>query len=185
MKKKIVMLLAIALGSVTAVNAQVRVSEPEFEQQVLLLTSDSTGVLLDKEKSTMKTSTSKWGMIPIPGASLLDKAKTFMRIEGKEAKVITKDKHVRLIVRAEKNSTDPTEMFGIVKFDVKKKNREYLFAEGGLLSGTQINFGKVSEKFKASKYGTSSYLIELDDLQPGQYGLSSNSVFSAATFAVQ
>lgn len=53
MKKKIVMLLAIALGSVTAANAQVRVSEPEFEQQVLLLTSDSTGVLLDKEKSTM------------------------------------------------------------------------------------------------------------------------------------
>lgn len=186
MKKKLLLLFMIANSvSMMKVNAQVRVAEPEFEQQVMLLTSDSTAVLLDKEKCEMKSHSSSWGLIPLPGTNLLDKVKIVMRLSGKEAKVKTHSGKIRLIVRVEKNTVDPADIFGVVKFEEKKKSREYVYTEGGVVGGTKLNFGKGTEKFKGSKYGTSSYLIEIADVRPGQYGLSATSLLDAATFGVE
>ena len=43
-------------------------------------------------------------------------------------------------------------------------------AEVGTLSATKTN-NLASVDFKAKKYGESSYLIQLEDLEPGEYGI--------------
>ena len=76
----------------------------------------------------------------------------------------------RLIIRAKDNTTDPNSFISIFKFDVTKKERRYQLAESGTLSKTETN-NLSSVEFKAKKYGTSSYLLLLEDLQPGEYGI--------------
>ena len=184
MKKFI--LLAVLLVSVSAADAQVKVEEPEFEGQVMLLTSDSTGVILDREKSIMKSKSNHLGFLPIPGSFLLESNKTVLRFKGSQAKNTVKSGKVRLVIRAEKNTMDPKLVFSIFKFDVKKNNRENLFSKSSMLSGTDMNIDGGTEAINnVHKYGTSSYLIELN-LQPGQYGISySNVPTEAATFGIE
>ncbi len=43
-------------------------------------------------------------------------------------------------------------------------------AESGTLSKTETN-NLSSVEIKAKKYGESSYLIQIDDLTPGEYGI--------------
>ncbi len=76
----------------------------------------------------------------------------------------------RLIIRAKDNTTDPNSFISIFKFDVTKKERRYQLAESGTLSKTETN-NLSSVEFKAKKYGKSSYLLLLEDLQPGEYGI--------------
>ena len=54
--------------------------EPEYIGQVSLVQSANSQVILEKEEAEMKTKTSGFGYIPIPGSSLLDKGKTFLRV---------------------------------------------------------------------------------------------------------
>lgn len=78
---------------------------------------------------------------------------------------------VRLIVRAANNSTDPESFINIFPFEVKGKERRAQLAEVGTLSAAKENsLGQIN--FQAKKYGTSSYLIVIKDLKPGEYGIS-------------
>ena len=54
--KKLFLSLIVALTSVTGLMAQsITVTEPEFTEETLLLTSDSQGVKLSRENGTIKT----------------------------------------------------------------------------------------------------------------------------------
>ena len=164
--KKFILLLFCAIFT-NSIIAQVRVSEPEFAEQIALLTSDTTSVILERENGYLKTKA---------GASLylvgIGKIKSRITIDG--AKSISKvlgSKNTRLIIKAEDNKTDPKSFIDIFKFDVyKNKERRYQIAEAGTLSAVKSN-NLSSIDYVAKKYGETSYLILLADLTPGEYGI--------------
>lgn len=158
------MTLCISLST----NAQkVTVAEPEFAEETLLLVSDSEGALLKRENGTVKTKA---------GASLyltgIGKVKSRLTLAGAQSVNPAKGTSTtRLIVKARDNKTDPNSFINIFKFEIyKKKERRYLLAEAGTLSKSETN-NLSSVDFKAKKYGESSYLIQMDDLEPGEYGI--------------
>ena len=166
MKKLLFILLMCVMASLSIA----QVSEPEYVGQVLLLTSDSTTILLDKEAWTTKSKSSHYGMIPIPGSSLLDKTKMLTIIKGNESKVSVPAGQVRFIIKASDNNLDPTSILGIYKFEAKKKTRERKTGEVSLLTGASLSVGGTDVQFKAVKYGKSSYLVEAV-LEPGEYAI--------------
>ena len=166
MKKKM-MALILSLCTTMFAMAQVTAPEPEFSEETLLLTSDSEGVILKRENGYVKTKA---------GASLyltgIGKVKSRLTINGaKSTNAITAQRTTRLILKAKDNTTDPNSFINIFKFDIyKNKERRYQLAEVGTLSASKTN-NLASIEFKAKKYGESSYLIQLEDLEPGEYGI--------------
>ena len=65
--KKIIFTLVVTMVAGIAL-AQSKNIEPEYIGQVVILNADSTTTLLQKETAKMKAKSSKWGMLPIPGA---------------------------------------------------------------------------------------------------------------------
>ena len=62
-------------------------------------------------------------------------------------------------------------LVNIFPFEVKGKERRAQLAEAGTLSATKTNsLGQIS--FKAKKYRQSSYYIVIENLKPGEYGIS-------------
>lgn len=164
--KKFFAVLLIGLVSVWNATAQVTVDEPEFAEQTLLLVSDAEGVELNRESGTIKAKA---------GASLyltgIGKVKSRLTLKGVTSTSSVKgSSSTRLIVKAKNNSTDPESFISIFQFEVKKNERRYQLAETGTFSKTESN-NLSSVDYKAKKYGASSYLILMDGLQPGEYGI--------------
>lgn len=161
------MALVLSLCTTMSAMAQVTASEPEFSEETMLLTSDSEGVILKRENGYVKTKA---------GASLyltgIGKVKSRLTIDGnKSLSSIKAGRTARLILRAKDNTTDPNSFINIFKFDIyKNKERRYQLAEVGTLSASKTS-NLASVDFKAKKYGESSYLIQLEDLEPGEYGI--------------
>ena len=159
MSKKI-LTLALAILSISFAFAQkVTVPEPEFSDQTYLLTSNTEYVKLPRETGVVKTKA---------GASVyltgIGKVKT-SSVAAKQGG------DVRLIIKAANNATDPNSFISIFKFEVKGKERRAQLAESGTFSGSKSNsLGQI--EFQAKKYGTSSYLIVIENLEPGEYGIS-------------
>lgn len=132
----------------------------------MLLTSDSEGVLLRRENGYVKAKA---------GASLyltgIGKIKSRLTLEGiKSVNEIKAKPNARIIIKSKDNTTDPNSFINIFKFEIYKKERRYQLAEAGTLSATKTN-NLSSVDFKAKKYGESSYLIQLENLTPGEYGI--------------
>lgn len=166
--KKIISLISVLLICATSVlkAQEFTVQEPEFAEETLLLTSNSEGVKLNRENGTIKTKA---------GASLyltgIGKVKSRLTLKGTES--ISKAKGASttyLIIKAADNKTDPNSFINIFKFEVKGKERRYLLAEVGTLSKAESN-NLSNIEYKAKKYGESSYLIILEDLTAGEYGI--------------
>ena len=164
--KKMIITVLISLCASMNMNAQVTVEEPEFSEETLLLTSDSEGVLLRRENGYVKAKA---------GASLyltgIGKIKSRLTLEGiKSVNEIKAKPNARIIIKSKDNTTDPNSFINIFKFEIYKKERRYQLAEAGTLSATKTN-NLSSVDFKAKKYGESSYLIQLENLTPGEYGI--------------
>ena len=165
--KKLFISLIVALTSVTGMMAQsIKVAEPEFAEETLLLTSDSKGVKLSRENGTIKTKA---------GASLyltgIGKVKSRLTLKGiKSTSKAVGGSTTRLIIKAADNKTDPNSFISVFKFEVKGKERRYQLAEAGTLSKTESN-NLSSVEYNAKKYGESSYYIVLEDLTAGEYGI--------------
>ena len=160
MSKKI-LTLALAILSISFAFAQkVTVPEPEFSDQTYLLTSNTEYVKLPRETGVVKTKA---------GASVY---LTRISLPGTTSSVAAKQGgDVRLIIKAANNATDPNSFISIFKFEVKGKERRAQLAESGTFSGSKSNsLGQI--EFQAKKYGTSSYLIVIENLEPGEYGIS-------------
>ena len=73
----------------------------------------------------------------------------------------------------------------MLQFDVKKKTREFVLAEEGLLSGVQstTSFNTVPSQVK--KYGTESYLVVIENAEPGQYAITTTDISYVSTFGVE
>ena len=164
--KKVFFTLMMSMFLSMSINAQVTVTEPDFAEQTLLLTSDNQGVLLDRENGSVKTKA---------GASLyltgIGKIKSRLTLKGiTSTSSVQGGKTTRLIIKAKDNETDPNSFISIFRFEVKGKERRYQLAETRTLSKTETN-NLSSIEYNTKKYGQSSYLIIMNDLTPGEYGI--------------
>ena len=148
------------------VNAQVNVAEPEFAEETMLLTSDSEGILLKRENGSIKTKA---------GAGVylvgIGKIKSRLTLPGiKSVNDVKVPANARLVIKGRDNATDPNSYISVFKFELTKSERRFQLAEAGTFTGTEKN-NTASVDFQAKKYGESSYIIQLNDLVPGEYGI--------------
>ena len=163
---------------------KVTVPEPEYKGQVAVINADSTTTLLQKETGEHKAKSSAFALVPIPGASLLDRTKAYLTVKGAESPNKISSKKFSLIIRVKDNSEEPKNAFGIFKFETKKKERRFKMADIGFASASATtNFTTVD--YEAKKFGSSSYLVTLNDLPAGEYGVVANGFDSIATFSVK
>jgi len=181
--KKIIFTLVVTIVAGIAL-AQSKNIEPEYLGQVVILNADSTTTLLQKETAKMKAKSSKWGMLPIPGASMLDKSKVKLTIKGSEAPVKVKAGQLTLIIKTGNNEKDPKEVFGVWKLEIEKKARTFLVAEAGFLSGVTATTNYNNVPFVAKKYGEGCYIIFFDNIEPGEYAVNTDFA-NLSTFSVQ
>ena len=185
--KKFFLIVIVAILATNAKAQQVTVSEPEFAEQSLVLTSDSTAVMLPRESASMKSKAS--ASLYLTG---IGKVKSRITLKGEKSGVtIKQEPTTRLIIKATDNKTDPKSFISLFKFEVKSNKRQALVAEAGTFTGTSEN-SLSNIDFDAKKYGEASYLLFLNNLTPGEYGLlfgdpnalTGKNTFKVTTFSV-
>lgn len=181
--KKLFATFALAILA-AAGHAQSQNLEPEYIGQVVVVNADSTTTMLQKEPTKIKTKSSMFGMIPVPGTALLDKSKCNLTVKGTESPTKLKGGRLTFIVRVEKNDVDPKTAFGVLHFEVKKKTREFLMAQAGMLSGIESTTNFTNVETKVEKYGSHSYKVTIENVKPGQYGIMTDFT-NISTFGVE
>lgn len=185
--KQFIILSLIALANICYANAQVRVEEPEFSEQAVYLTSDTTCVKLPRENSKIKTKAA--ASLYLTG---IGKVKSRITINTESSPLSIKaSPTLRIILKADNNATDPNSFITIFKFEQKGNRRQAQIAEAGTFTGSETNSLQTIQ-FNAKKYGESSYLIVIDNLGAGEYGinisdpnkLSGKNSFLITTFGV-
>ena len=182
--KKFAMIIVSLMAAMSGFS-QTTVAEPEFIGQVIVVNADSTTILLQKEQASMKASSTSFGLIPIPGSGLLDKSRTNLVVKGKESKITLNQGRLTLIIRAEKNDIDPVSILGVFQFDVKKGKRQFKMAEMNSVGGFDFNMSFNNVKYVAKKYGEHSYMVVIENAEPGQYGIILNDIYNISTFGVK
>lgn len=164
--KKILFVLAICSGFSMNLYAQ-DISEPEFVGETLLVKQDNSSFPLEKTLAQNRTVAST-GLI----LSGIGKVRSQIQIDGCCANLkIKKGEPVKLIVRNVDNQTDPLAIIQIFKFEVKKKYRRAELASYSSLGSAKSN-NLMYVSFTGKKYGTSSYILTLAALEPGEYGVT-------------
>lgn len=183
MKKKLFLMMLVAMAM--SAFAQTKDLEPEYIGQVVVINADSTTTLLQKEQTSIKSSSSKFGMIPIPGTGFLDKTKVNLTVKGAESKTALPKGRLTFVIKTGENQKDPKDVFGIFQFEVKKSKRQYQLAEAGVLSGIQSTMNFNSVPSEAKKYGEDCYLVVIDNAEPGQYAIITTDISQVSTFGVK
>lgn len=182
--KKLMMIIVSMMAAMSGFS-QTGNLEPEFIGQVVVVNTDSTTKLLPKEQTKMKSSSTSFGLIPIPGTGLLDKSKVNLVVKGAESEMTLNSGRLTFIFRAGKNDVDPKSVFGIFQFEVKKKKRQFQLAEAGMLSGVTSTISFNTVPYEVKKYGNESYLIVIENAEPGQYGITTTDISYISTFGVK
>ncbi len=162
MKKIIlpILLLFAAFASKAQINpASISVAEPEFEQEAILVTSETEGIPLEIEHSKLRTTANA-------GLALLGIAKgsQYYQIEG-PASPVTLDasayeNDLYIIIAWEDNKRSPKRLFQIIPLEIQKKRRIYNAAKLTAFKGT-VSADQGYVNFSAEKYGEHSYLIKI------------------------
>ena len=130
------LILTSALFLTATLGFAQNITEPEYKGQVAVINADSTTTLLQKETGEHKAKSSAFALVPIPGASLLDRTKAYLTVKGAESPNKISSKKFSLIIRVKDNSEEPKNAFGIFKFETKKKERRFKMADIGFGSAT-------------------------------------------------
>lgn len=162
MKKIIlpILLLFADFASKAQINpASISVAEPEFEQEAILVTSETEGIPLEIEHSKLRTTANA-------GLALLGIAKgsQYYQIEG-PASPVTLDasayeNDLYIIIAWEDNKRSPKRLFQIIPLEIQKKRRIYNAAKLTAFKGT-VSADQGYVNFSAEKYGEHSYLIKI------------------------
>jgi len=165
MTKKLNLLL-IVIFTIFSTNLKsiAQEKEPDFIGEAYLLEGENEHSQLDKEigefSSGMSFSSNSWNALSL-------------EIQGGQSQTrIQKGVPIKLVVRAVDNNSDPLTIISIYKFKATKKKRKVVLSEDN--SGTLMKsrtHTKDMVRFNGKKYGQSSYLINLNDLEPGEYGI--------------
>lgn len=161
--QKYILFILLSMTLSLSAYGQITIEEPEYIGEAVLVTSNETGVPLDKGygeiKSTVSLKSNSW-----------DVRKLY--VKGGVAECRTKSGEVKFIVRANDNNSDPMSLITIYKMAAKKKERSVALSvdhsDNPFVSSKTYSKDKV--KFQGAKYGNSSYLITTK-LDAGEYGI--------------
>lgn len=182
--KTVLMAVVMCIITINSSMAQ-GVMEPEYIGQVAHVKEDGSMLLLEKEEAQMKTKTSGFGYIPLPGSSLLDKGKTYLQVKGCASPNKVGKGKATFIIRVKDNNEDPKNALGVFQFETKKKERRFMLAEVGVLSGMKATTSFNTVSYEVKKHGESSYQIIIHDLKPGEYGITTADIGNVSTFSVE
>jgi hypothetical protein len=159
--------LCIVLSLV--VKAQdITVPEPEYFGNVIYI-KNNEAIELEKQKVHVTVKASAALMM-----TGLGKVKQKIVIADATSPLkITQDRGLKFIVKVTDNKYDPFEMVELFKLKKDYKSRSLLTAQAGVYSGTKAG-DVVRVPYKATKYGTSSYLITITEIMMGEYGFNIN-----------
>lgn len=101
------LILTSALFLTATLGFAQNITEPEYKGQVAVINADSTTTLLQKETGEHKAKSSAFALVPIPGASLLDRTKAYLTVKGAESPNKISSKKFSLIIRVKDNSEEP------------------------------------------------------------------------------
>ncbi|MBQ9575490.1 MAG: hypothetical protein IJV11_01285 [Muribaculaceae bacterium] len=156
----IALAMIAAIGGRAQINqASISVVEPEFEQEAILVTSETEGIPLEVEHSKLRA-TANVGMAMLGIA----KGSEYYQLEGAESPVTLDasayDNDMYIIISWEDNKRSPKRLFQIIPLEIQKKRRIYNVAKLTAFKGTvAADQGYVN--FTAEKYGEHSYLIRI------------------------
>ena len=100
---------------------------------------------------------------------------------------IKKGQDVRLLIKGEKNETDPMDTYRIVRFVSSKKDRRIQWIEfESSLIGTKETEKAGYVQFTGHKYGEQSYLLTIpaSEVKKGEYGIVFMAIATAAAIPV-
>lgn len=165
--KRFALLIVAALSAMSVAIAQTTApsqGEPEFIGEAYFVASDGGVGKLEKEigafTSGISWSSNSWN------------AQSLEIAGGRSQTRFAYGRPLRLVVRAVDNNSDPLTIISIYKFKASKKTRTVLLGKDN--SGTFLKSrtnAKDLVRFEGQKHGASSYLILLDALTPGEYGI--------------
>ena len=137
----------------------IRVEEPEFEQEAILVINETEGISLEVEHSKLRaTANVGMALLGVP------KGSEYYQLEGPESPVTIDasayDNDLYIIISWEDNKRSPKRLFQIIPLEIQKKRRIYNVAKLTAFKGTvAADQGYVN--FTAEKYGDHSYLVKI------------------------
>lgn len=152
-------LLIVGIVSCLSSIAQINVSEPDFEGEVLAILNDSSAVLLEKVNAQVKITDQLMGP-----TKKID-------VTGKTSPIRLKQGKIQIIVRSVDNNTDPMSIIRVFKFSIGKTRKATMAKQNEITGKISYNqFKYVS--FTGKKYGKNSYLLTINDISAGEYGIT-------------
>ena len=160
-------LLAIILGFV-AMNVEaakidsdsIVVTEPEVDQEIAVVTSENSSVLLPLEHGKVKTS-SNIGLAMLG----IEKTSMYLEFEGAMSPVtlsrVAYNGDLHFILSWKDNDLNPKRIIQILPLEIKKNRRIYNGLKSNSFTSTSEAFTQNSVKFTAKRYGEHSYLITI------------------------
>lgn len=172
--KKIALLLVVLNLTVSnaqiKTSAEIKITEPEFSDNIVYVDKiDGTGIQLEKQTISISAKLNAGAFIPIVGIFSKSKGKNVVKGNSSPIK-ITKNAKIYFIVKVSDNSTDPTSRINIFKLKKTKDTRTLETASTNVLETKANDIDYLS--FIGKKYGKSSYIIELDNMEVGEYAIT-------------
>ncbi|WP_372756048.1 hypothetical protein [Labilibaculum sp.] len=172
--KRILLIFGLTLFINFTYSQTINITESEFTG-VIVYVNDTIGEGIKLEQQTISTSTraNAASFVPVVGfAAGKSKSKNIVKGSSSSVKLNNNNK-LQFIVKVANNSVDPSTILNIFKLSSnRKKNIRTLKigsynAIGGSKSGN-INY----IPFSAKKYGENSYLIQIDNIESGEYAMT-------------
>jgi hypothetical protein len=156
------LILSFFLFSITQANCQkvrnIRITEPEFSGTAVFVNDTiGNGILLEQQTATMEE-----GFVTLKYA-----------VKYCCSSVFADTVNSQFIVRVSDNSINPHDVISIINTKIENTKRTWKYSKPETV------------EFSAKKYGTSSYLISVPRLKPGQYVISFKNSNSVNLFGVK
>jgi len=160
----------LIIFSINSFTQTIKIKEPEFLNNVVYVNDTiGDGILLKKQIPTYKNNANAASYIPYVGL-FAGKATIRLRFLSHDNGSYTfKNKNNKFIIKCFNNTIDPTTIIKIIKLEPEgEKYLSIVIATGSVFGGGESKNPNTIE-YKATKYGDSSYLIELENLDYGNY----------------
>jgi hypothetical protein len=156
------LILSFLLFSVSLLNGQtIKVKEPEFSGTAIFVNDTiGDGILLEQQTATM-------------GKVKLRSKETSLEVNSCCSTVFADSINSQFIVRVSDNSIKPDDVISVLKMNIENSKRSWKFSKPETV------------EFKATKYGTSSYLLTVPKLPIGQYGIYFKNTYIVNLFGVK
>ena len=160
--KSNLLILSLLLFSVSLLNGQtIKVKEPEFSGTAIFVNDTiGDGILLEQQTATM-------------GKVKLRSKETSLEVNSCCSTVFADSINSQFIVRVSDNSIKPDDVISVLKMNIENSKRSWKFSKPETV------------EFKATKYGTSSYLLTVPKLPIGQYGIYFKNTYIVNLFGVK